>query len=63
MSNSEYTVNFIDMADPNINSYSGQHVQRLMEGAPIGQFYLWEWAGYDETACQFSMTMMKKAIW
>ena len=48
MSNSEYTVNFIDMADPNINSYSGQHVQRLMEGAPIGQFYLWEWAGYDE---------------
>lgn len=23
MSNSEYTVNFIDMADPNINSYSG----------------------------------------
>lgn len=48
MSNSEYTVNFIDMADPNINSYSGQHVQRLMEGAPIGQFYLWKWAGYDE---------------
>lgn len=48
MSNSEYTVNFIDMADPNINSYSGQHVQRLMEGAPIGQFYLWEWTGYDE---------------
>ncbi|WP_417129144.1 SusC/RagA family TonB-linked outer membrane protein [Phocaeicola sp.] len=48
MSNSAYTVNFIDMADPNINSYSGQHVQRLMEGAPIGQFYLWEWAGYDE---------------
>lgn len=48
MSNSEYTVNVIDMADPNINSYSGQHVQRLMEGAPIGQFYLWEWAGYDE---------------
>ena len=48
MSNSEFSVNFIDMADPNINSYSNQHVQRLMEGAPIGQFYLWEWAGYDE---------------
>lgn len=48
MSNSEYTVNFIEMADPNINSYSNQYVQRLMEGAPIGQFYLWEWAGYDE---------------
>ena len=48
MSNSEFSVNFIEMADPNINSYSNQHVQRLMEGAPIGQFYLWEWAGYDE---------------
>ena len=48
MSNSEFSVNFIDMADPNINSYSNQYVQRLMEGAPIGQFYLWEWAGYDE---------------
>ncbi|ADY34726.1 TonB-dependent receptor [Phocaeicola salanitronis DSM 18170] len=48
MSNSEFSVNFIEMADPNINSYSNQHVQRLMESAPIGQFYLWEWAGYDE---------------
>ena len=48
MSNSEFSVNFIEMADPNINSYSNQHLQRLMEGAPIGQFYLWEWAGYDE---------------
>lgn len=48
MSNSEYSVKYIEMADPNINSYSNQHVQRLMEGAPIGQFYLWEWAGYDE---------------
>ena len=48
LSNSEYSVKYIEMADPNINSYSNQHVQRLMEGAPIGQFYLWEWAGYDE---------------
>lgn len=48
LSNSEYSVKYIEMADPNINSYSNKYVQRLMEGAPIGQFYLWEWAGYDE---------------
>ena len=48
LSNAAYTANFIDLADPNINNYTGCNVQRIMEGYPIGQFYLYEWAGYDE---------------
>lgn len=63
MSNSEYTVNFIDMADPNINSYSGQHVQRLMEGALSVSSICGSGPDTMKTVCQSSMTMMKKAIW
>lgn len=48
LSNETYSVNYIDQANPDVGGYSSTNVQRIMEGAPIGQFYLWEWAGYDE---------------
>lgn len=46
LSNDTYSVDYIDLANPNIGGYSTSNVQRLMEGQPIGTFYTWEWAGY-----------------
>ncbi|WP_299228928.1 TonB-dependent receptor [uncultured Bacteroides sp.] len=48
LSNETYSVDYIDQANPDVGGYTSTNVQRIMEGSPIGQFYLWEWAGYDE---------------
>ena len=48
LSNAAYSVNYQDLAYPWITGNTGVAVQRLMEGCPIGQFYTYEWAGYDE---------------
>ena len=48
LSNETYSVDYIDQANPDVGGYTSEDVQRIMEGCPIGQFYLWEWAGYDE---------------
>lgn len=48
LSNETYSVDYIDQANPDVGGYTSTTVQRIMEGCPIGQFYLWEWAGYDE---------------
>lgn len=48
MSNSLYSTDYVNMGNPSIGGYSFVNVQRLQEGCPIGQFYVWEWAGYDE---------------
>lgn len=48
ISNDTYSVNYIAQADPNIAGNTGVNIQRIMEGCPIGQFYTYEWAGYDE---------------
>ena len=49
LSNEQFTTDYIPMANTDIAGYTNQtgNVQRLMEGAPIGQFYVFEWAGYD----------------
>ena len=48
ISNSEYSVDYIRAADPEIAGYSSSaDVQRIMEGHPIGTFYTYEWAGYN----------------
>ncbi len=49
LSNQTFSVDYINAANPDLGGYSTTNVQRIMEGSPIGQFYLWEWAGYDET--------------
>lgn len=50
LSNETFSVDYIPQGNPDVGGYStNAEVQRIMEGAPIGQFYLWEWAGYDET--------------
>jgi iron complex outermembrane receptor protein len=48
LSNQTYSVNYIPQAYPGIAGNSGVNVQRIMEGRPIGQFYTYEWAGYNE---------------
>lgn len=48
LSNKSYSVNYIAEADAGIAGNSGVSLQRIMEGSPIGQFYTYEWAGYDE---------------
>ncbi len=48
ISNSDYSVDYISAADPEIAGYSANaSVQRIMEGHPLGTFYTYEWAGYD----------------
>ena len=48
LSNDTYSVKYIDEASPELSGNSGVYVQRLMEGCPIGQFYTYEWAGYND---------------
>jgi hypothetical protein len=48
LSNETFSVDYQNVAYPSIAGNSGVAVQRLMEGSPIGQFYTYEWAGYNE---------------
>lgn len=49
ISNGEFSVDYIGSADPEIAGYSANgQVQRIMEGHPIGTFYTFEWAGYND---------------
>ncbi|SJZ39387.1 iron complex outermembrane recepter protein [Chitinophaga eiseniae] len=48
ISNEEFSVNYIDLADLDGAGQSNARQQRLIEGYPIGQFYTWEWAGYND---------------
>lgn len=50
LSNSTYSVDYIDLANPDVSGGNSatDNVQRIMEGCPIGQFYVFEWAGYDD---------------
>ena len=48
LSNETYSVNYIPQADAGIAGNSGVQIQRIMEGCPIGQFFTYEWAGYNE---------------
>lgn len=47
ISNDEYSVDYMDEAELGAPGQSGNAQQRIMEGCPIGQFYTWEWAGYN----------------
>jgi len=47
ISNNEFSVAYMDEADLSAPGQSGNYQQRIMEGCPIGQFYTWEWAGYN----------------
>ena len=49
VSNSEFNAGVLNRYDPHLPGLSqGCTTQRIVEGKPIGAFYLWDWAGYNE---------------
>ena len=49
VSNDEFNAGILNQANldfPGLSS--GCDIQRIVEGKPIGSFYMWEWAGYDD---------------
>lgn len=48
ISRGEFTAEYIDLSDLGGAGQTGIFQQRLTPGAPIGQFYTWQWAGYNE---------------
>lgn len=48
ISNDEFSVDYMDKGYLNGPGQSGIPSQRIMEGEPIGAFYTWEWAGYND---------------
>lgn len=53
LSNDTYSVDYFDRANLDAAGFSTANQQRVMEGYPIGQFYTWEWAGYNEGVSHF----------
>ncbi len=47
LSNDKYSVNYVNEWEPNVRNQTNAYLQRLMEGEPVGTFYLYEWAGID----------------
>lgn len=43
-----FTAGILNRYNPNLPGASLATTQRILEGQPIGTFYLWEWAGYDD---------------
>lgn len=48
LSKGAFSVDYIDKLNPDLAGYDTWNVQRIMEGEPVGTFYMWEWAGYDD---------------
>lgn len=48
ISNQNFSMPYIDTYNPDLGGNSTAQIQRIMEGQPIGTFYMWEWAGYNE---------------
>ncbi len=47
ISNQNFSVDYIDRYNPDVAGTS-TNIVRIIEGQPIGTFYMWEWAGYDD---------------
>lgn len=49
ISNSEFNAGILNQAELDFPGLSqGCQIQRIVEGKPIGSFYMWQWAGYDD---------------
>ena len=48
LTSAEYSRGNFDQANPDIGGFSSETIQRLIEGKPIGQFYMTEWVGFDD---------------
>ena len=53
LSNDTYSVDYFDRAYLDAAGFASATQQRVMEGYPIGQFYTWQWAGYNEGVSHF----------
>ncbi len=47
ISNDEFSVDYFDEAELNAPGQSGARQQRIIAGEPLGSFYTWKWAGYN----------------
>ena len=48
VSNQEFNAGVLNRLDPDMPGLSqGCSLQRIVEGKPIGSFYMWKWAGYN----------------
>lgn len=48
LSNEEFSKDYFDRAELNAPGQTGAHQQRIQAGKPLGSFYTWKWAGYNE---------------
>ena len=48
ISNQDFNAGVLNRYNPNLPGASLATIQRIIEGQPIGTFYMWEWAGYNE---------------
>lgn len=48
ISNSEFNAGVLNRYNPQLPGASTATTQRIIEGEPIGTFYMYEWAGYNE---------------
>lgn len=48
ISNSKFAADYFDEANLNAAGQSGMRQQRIQAGYPLGSFYTWKWAGYNE---------------
>lgn len=48
ISNSQFSVDYFDQAELNAPGQSGAQQQRIIAGEPLGTFYTWKWAGYND---------------
>lgn len=55
LSNNQFSVDYILTGDPDIGGVArGGDTQIIKEGYPIGQFNVWEWAGYEDGKSVFN---------
>lgn len=48
VSNQEFNAGVLNRYNPSLPNASTATIQRIIEGEPIGTFYMYEWAGYDD---------------
>lgn len=48
VSNQEFNAGVLNRYNPNLPNASTATIQRIIEGEPIGTFYMYEWAGYND---------------
>ncbi len=60
IANEQFTQDYIELSDLGGAGQTNVFQQRLTPGAPIGQFYTWEWAGYNDEGVSVFYTRDEK---